>query len=113
MPLRKPALGYPSRTDAILALGSRGLGDAEIAERIGMTLSSVRSARSTGRRAAIRCGQTTPDGRAVALPIETLRDLRPHAERRGLHVTALVRQLLDLVIADGLVDAVLDDGVSA
>lgn len=113
MPLRKPALGYPSRTDAILALGQSGFDDAEIAERIGMTLSTLRSARSIGRRAAARRDGAGPGARTVALPVDTLRDLHPHAERRGLNVNALVLRLLDQLVADELVDAVLDDGVSA
>jgi hypothetical protein len=40
---------------------------------------------------------------------DVVRQLRPEAARRGLSVAALVREVLDVVAADGLVGAILDD----
>jgi hypothetical protein len=38
--------------------------------------------------------------------------LRPAAARRGLSVSTLAREILDVVATERLVDAVLDDGTS-
>ncbi len=45
----------------------------------------------------------------LELEHELVRKLRPEAARRGLSVAALVRDLLDVVAADQLVGAILDD----
>ncbi len=45
----------------------------------------------------------------IELEIDLVRRLRPEAARRGVSVAALVRDLLDVVAADQLVDAILDD----
>ncbi len=45
----------------------------------------------------------------IELELDLVRQLRPAAARRGLSVAALVRDLLDVVAADQLTDAILDD----
>jgi hypothetical protein len=49
------------------------------------------------------------DRRTVVFYTEVLQSLQPDAEARGLHVNALVRLLIDRIVDDKLVGAVLDD----
>ncbi len=49
----------------------------------------------------------------IELELDLVRRLRPEAARRGVSVAALVRDLLDVVAADQLVGAILDDNDSA
>lgn len=51
--------------------------------------------------------------RAVEVPLELLARLAPHAGRRRMTTEALLRLLIELALEDGLVDAVMDDGVAA
>ena len=39
--------------------------------------------------------------------------LRPHAARRATTVDQLIRDLIEIVARDDMVDAVLDDGVTS
>jgi hypothetical protein len=45
----------------------------------------------------------------VYLGIQTIAALKPHADARGIMPTKLVQMLIDIVVRDGMVDAVLDD----
>jgi hypothetical protein len=49
------------------------------------------------------------DRRTVVFYVEALDRLRPAAEARGMHVNELVRLLVDRIVDDGLVGAILDD----
>jgi len=50
--------------------------------------------------------------RTVLFPTDLLDLLIPHAQRRGCRVNELARRIVDTVVEEGLVDAVLDDGAS-
>ncbi len=54
-----------------------------------------------------------PPPLTVEVAPDVIRGLRPEAARRGLSVAALVRDLLDVVAADQLVGAILDDADGA
>ena len=54
----KETLGYPSRTDAVLALAAQGLDRRAIAARIGIAPSTVAALVSSAQRAKGRSGET-------------------------------------------------------
>lgn len=103
----KPSLGYPSRTEAVLALRRQGRTTREIARAIGIEIKTVVALEcSAGRRRDSRPIAARP---AAGLSLGTRQKLRPHAARRGVSVDALVLMLVDQVAEADLVDAVLDD----
>lgn len=118
----QPCLGYPSRSAAAWALRQQGLGLQVIADRVGCKAGSVhnliRAEEARRRRQAGYVKQPfpalTPGGfsHSVRLSNISYGCLCDHAERRGMKVIALVRAILDAVIKDDLVDAVLDDGAA-
>lgn len=107
-----PTQGYPSKRAAAIALAGLGLTTSEIAARIGSTVGSVKSYRSQERR---RVADRAPDATACGLFLDNAlaNALRPHAARRGLTVTTLAHRLLEAVVEDGLICAVLDDAEAA
>lgn len=108
MPAAKPTLGYPSRTEAVLGLRREGLSAPQIADKIGIDVKAVAALEaSAGRRGGVR--RPADRGRVVLLPAETLRALGPAAAQRGITANCLARRIVKAVVADGLVDAVLDD----
>lgn len=102
---RKPTLGYPSRTAAVLALREEGLDTRSIAGRIGIGMKDVAALESSAARSAAIGGTC----RTVLFPVDLLADLVPHAERRGITANCLARRIIETVIDDGMVDSVLDD----
>jgi len=115
MPKHK-CLGYPSRSEAVLALTEQGLKDSEIATRTGIPRKNISKFRyyalrhsACRRRDASLCRKADADFRTVRCPIETLDGLRPFAAAQGVTVNELVCRLLDAIVADHLVAAVLDD----
>lgn len=101
---RKPVLGYPTLTDAVLALRAEGLDNDAIAERIDSTPVNVcRLISETRRRRPDRAGC------AVEIPAAVIAGLGPPAEARGITVAALIVRLLDAAATDALADAILDD----
>jgi hypothetical protein len=46
----------------------------------------------------------------IEVEAAVIRQLRPEAAKRGLNITSLIRNLLDVVATDHLVTAILDDG---
>jgi hypothetical protein len=121
MPRRIPTLGYPSRSEAVLALQARGQSDAQIARAIGIPAAAVsalaNSALRSGKRQRHRLDPDTlgqeraeaADRRTVVFYTEALDRLQPAAAARGLHVNELVRLLIDTIVDGNLVGAVLDD----
>lgn len=108
---RIPCLGYPTRTDAVIALRANGLTTHAIADRIGIEPKTVTALEASAAR---RGGDYKPHPRrefANAVPVDpqTLVTLRPHAARRGISVNLLIQQLLMILADDDLVDALLDD----
>lgn len=96
-----PTLGYPSRTEAILALTSQGLSDRQIAERLGMTKGGVSGLKSKWR--------TVRKNLPIKIPAYVRADLVREADRRGVSVDNLVGSLLRVVCSDRLFAALLDD----
>lgn len=86
-----PALGYPSRTAAALALRARGLKTGEIARQIGAPSKSVSTLL---RRAAVGDRRGAPRFRDV-LSEDAERRLAPHARRLGLTTPYFAGLLLD------------------
>lgn len=107
MPRAIPTLGYRSRSEAVLALQAKGLSDLQIAAEIGIPKERVSALATSGWRAR-RPAEAA--ARTVVVPIETLEALRPAALARGISLNVLVRQLLEHIVDDKLVGAILDDG---
>jgi hypothetical protein len=104
----KPVLGYPSRTEAAMALKAQGLGYPEIAARIGTTARNVPRLLSAGRLTRKR----RPEDEAyfqVFVPMAVIDALSIPAKRRGMLPPALARAIIEAVVEDRLVDAVMDD----
>lgn len=89
---------------------------SEIARRLGVTTQRVHSVLHYLRRHGAvfppvrlgkRCG---PQGAQLTrLNAETRAALEPHAIARGMETKALAVRILDVVIRDNLIDAILDD----
>lgn len=106
----QPVLGYRSKAAAIRALKAEGLSSAQIGERLGMTGTQVSNMAYSAMRAisAERPAETGKRQR-VYLSLPTINGLVPHAEKRGIAVTTLVQRLVETILHDDMVDAVLDD----
>lgn len=114
MPTAKPCLGYPSRTDAVLALLDAGETPRQIAGKIGVTPGTVHALANSGARRTLSTDKRNgarprPDHRTVVFEVETLAALSLHADRRGISTNMLVRRLIDTIVDADMVDAVLDD----
>jgi hypothetical protein len=104
----KPVMGYPSQTAAIRALNAKGMRRSEIAQLLGMKTKDVTSAALTAtKHRAKSFAYDKPQ--QVYLGLETIAALKPYADARGIMPTKLVQMLIDTVVRDGMVDAVLDD----
>lgn len=108
---RKPTLGYPSRSAAVIALQSEGLTTREIADRIGISHKNVISLSISAMGAKKRATRPTESfGRTIVFPIDILGRLAPYAAARGISTNELVRRLIEIAVDDGLIDSILDDG---
>jgi hypothetical protein len=105
----KPSLGYPTRTDAVLALRRRGLTTREIGTSLGIDPKTVTALEHSAGRAVRKPRPAEELCRTVLFPVEILAALGPHAARRGMHPNQLARLIVEQVVDDRLVDAVLDD----
>lgn len=101
-----PILGYPSKSHAALALRRQGKKQREIAEILGVSLSSVGNLirHATAGKGA---GETFP--LLGELPGRTRARLNRAAKARGITVRELTKRLLQTAASSGLVDAILDD----
>lgn len=106
-----PCLGYPTRTDAVIALRQHGLSTREIARRVGIEPKTVTALEASAARRGVGYAPRARQEYRNAVPIDpdTLAALRPHAARRRITVNLLVQQLLMILADDDLVDALLDD----
>ncbi|MBF6560522.1 MAG: hypothetical protein IVW56_09545 [Candidatus Binataceae bacterium] len=85
----KPILGYPTK--------------------LGVKHATVTALeRSAGRRRAQRPSEAM--GRTVLFAVDILEALGPHAAKRGMHPNHLARLIVETVVDEGMIDAVLDDG---
>lgn len=103
-----PCEGFRSMTAAVHAMCDRGMTDREIARRIGRPMKDVASMRCNPR--ATRDGGDLPGRIRIDIDRATVAALRPEAWARQVSVNDLIRRVLDVVAADGLVGAILDDG---
>lgn len=107
MATAKPTLGYPTRTDAAIALRAKGMDDRTIAKNLGIQTKNV-SALISSRKNLKR---PTNNQHTMALDSEILAALRPAAIRRGISVNKLCRDLLATIADDDLANAILDDAL--
>lgn len=98
---RKPVAGYRSMTEAFLAFDAQGLTSTEIAAELGVTVNRVSTLRSGCKK--------LKKLKLVALPPATLAGLGPHAARRGMQAVDLAARIVEVTLAEGLIDSVLDD----
>lgn len=104
-------LGYPSLTAAVLAMYEEGMKPGQIAKRLDRQSSQVSSLISNARgrpRMNFR-----PDRDMINIPLSGSERLRPYADAREVSISRLAAQVLDVVLRDELVDAILDDGLAA
>lgn len=103
----KPTLGYPNRTAAVLALRGEGLSPAAVAARIGIEEKTVVALEASGKR----CRQIVAAGAGTILfPPDIMVRLRRVAGLRTMSAGELARRIIEVVLDDGIVDAVLDEG---
>jgi transposase len=105
-----PALGYPSRTAAALALKGDGLRNSEIADRLGIEKKKVDALLSSVHANRYDRGTRKNQSSApITITIEHRQKLRSSAAQRGLTVDTLMCLLIERIADDRLVDAILDD----
>lgn len=106
----KPTLGYATRTDAVVALRGLGLDTQQIADKCGISPSTVTALEYSAARSKARAKlPSEQQGRAVVFPVDVLSSLRRPALLRGVTPNELARRIVEAVVDDGLIDAVLDD----
>lgn len=88
-------------TEAFLAFDAQGLTSTEIAAELGVTENRVSTIRSGCKKLKKR--------NSVALSPVTLDGLGPHAKRRGISAVDLAARIVEVTLAEGLIDSVLDD----
>ncbi len=100
--------GFRSRTDAAVAMTAQGLAPAQIASRIGIDRNAVTALlASASRRRSPRPAEQT--GATVLFSKDVLSRLRPHAIKRQITVNELARRIVEAVVDDNIVNAVLED----
>jgi len=105
-----PALGYASRTEAVMALRGQ-FSYAELAAKLGITPKKVRDLEASGMRQGMRRAAQAKgrEGRVYHVPDKTLRGLARAAAARGIAPWTLASRILDAAIEADLIDAILDD----
>jgi hypothetical protein len=132
-PAEPAGQNYPRRTGAVakicaLLRENPNLPTAYLVDRIGCSPHTVRAYRSLLRSRGWPIIRHKPTGAPVLVLGETARErekrdfqnvridrtvlaaLRPHAAKRRMLPTALIRDLLHSIVDENLIDAVLDDG---
>lgn len=103
----KPICGYESQSAAIRAMLAQNIDRRVIATRLGVPMTRYSALEAT----ALRSGGIRKKPRALGARLS--RDLtekaRRHARRRGLSVQEFLHALVETVLTDDIVDAVLDD----
>lgn len=108
--MRKPAFGYPSRSEAVLAMRKQGHSTSDIADKLGIETKTVFALEHSAMRAQKRQRRPAEEhGRTVLFSVDVLDRLRPHAAKRGIHANHLARLIVETAIDEGLIDALLDD----
>ena len=101
---------------SVSGLATQAVPAREIARRLGVTAQRVHSVLHYLRRHGavfppVRLGKPCgPQGAQLTrVNAETRAALEPHAIARGMETKALAVRILDVVIRDNLIDAILDD----
>lgn len=90
----------------ILELGLQGIPAHEIATKTGLNYDNVRRQLSRYRER----GFDIPKCVTVNLSSETNRAILEASRRRGIKVHTLLQRLVTVLVAENLIDAILDDG---
>ncbi len=98
-------------------LVAQGLGAAEIAERIGCKLGSLR-VKCSQKGISLRRGNASRQSHfskrlVISLPESVALNLQEQADKMGLSLADLALALLDAITGDNLYDAVIDRGGGA
>ncbi|WP_201159425.1 hypothetical protein [Rhodoplanes elegans] len=101
--------------DLIIALAKAGTPPIEIVRKLAdcyqrVGLETVRNVITYERSRGRLIPRCTRRGAPIVMP-DVKASLREHATRRRMTVRALAREIITTVVASGMVDAVLDDGV--
>lgn len=108
--MKKPTLGYTSRSEAVLALRRQGQSTKHIADVLDIEPKTVLALEHSAMRAKKRQRRPAEEhGRTVLFPTDILDRLRPHAARRGIHTNHLARLIVETALDERLIDALLDD----
>lgn len=100
----KPALGYPSKSDAIRDLLSKGVDREEVARRLDLSKKDYGALEASAMR--VTSSRRKP---GLNLPPHLIERARRLAARRGISVHELARRIITTVLEDNIADAVLDD----
>lgn len=103
----------PMTRDEIIAMAKQGIPPRDIAPKAQRTVDAIYNVISHARRTGHDIPPLPHSGRRpkltnVAPSLE--QKLRAFSEPRGITVKQLVTRLLEIIVADDLVDAILDDG---
>jgi hypothetical protein len=104
-----PCLGYRSRTEAVLALRAQGFSTDAIAAKTGIEPNQVTALEASAARFRRPTRPVPLIEGALLLTPHLLHALAPHAGRRGMTPAALAHLIIEAVVADGIIDAALDD----
>lgn len=96
----QPTLGYPSKSAAIIGLRREGLTEREISVKLGIKPNTVTS---------MECRARQREKALLKIDRNIYEDLRRVAWKRGITPEILGAKLLTVIVADGLIDAILDD----
>jgi predicted transcriptional regulator len=94
-------MGYPSKAEAVRVFHARGMNAIQIAKHTGISRTRVNGYLSVDRQktAMVR----------LTLRADTIQRLRSEAAQRGIDGPDLCRKIIEVVIADSMIDAVLDE----
>lgn len=102
--MAKPSCGYESRSAAIRDMLEQNVERTEIAKQLGVPLTRYTALQCSALRSVNK--RERP---AVPLSKDMLEKARRTARRRDMTVNDLIRQIVEVVISEDMVDAVLDD----
>tara|TARA_B100001105_G_C22195940_1_gene359014 strand:+ start:83 stop:514 length:432 start_codon:yes stop_codon:yes gene_type:complete len=90
----KPTLGYPTRTDAVLALVEQGFDNRAIAQKVGISTSTVSGLIASSRRAKARGGYSaSPQRGRYGMPFSQLETLVMDLYEEGLSRDQIAERL--------------------
>jgi len=104
------------RNRQIVAMAIDNVPPREIAPRFGVEVGVVHNVLSAARKSGVTVplfagtGGRSPGFRRVEVDGATLQALVDAARKRGTTTVSLARKIIETVVREGLVDAVLDDG---